>query len=313
MVTILLIQANPRDQEYLRLKQEYVEIDRALRESQAPEYRIIWEAETHPEDLLPLLQRHHPDIVHFSGHGTDTGELLFQNNDGVAEPIDTSQLTRVFSLFRSSIKCVVLNSCYSKIQAKAIARSIPVVVGMSRPITDAASLNFASALYRALGGGTTLNMAFEIAAASLGLTNKNEKDTPRLLENPADAADAMTVFIKPSILASFKLNQSGKPIKKNGEFALEVWLENAPVSVLEVAYQYNYPNVSDPFEVIPNNGTKYYSEASLYGDVQIRAMIWTPTNGYGIVRLLSEALLDYYQTNGGTSAIFKAIKQFKSR
>lgn len=34
------------------------------------------------DDLQELLLRHQPDIVHFSGHGTDENELILVNANG---------------------------------------------------------------------------------------------------------------------------------------------------------------------------------------------------------------------------------------
>ena len=35
-----------------------------------------------PDDLLQLLNMHQPHIVHFSGHGSSDGKLLFVGPDG---------------------------------------------------------------------------------------------------------------------------------------------------------------------------------------------------------------------------------------
>ena len=40
---------------------------------------VAWEPAIRPKDLAFLLRQHRPDIVHFSGHGTKNGELLFED------------------------------------------------------------------------------------------------------------------------------------------------------------------------------------------------------------------------------------------
>lgn len=81
-IKILLLAANPTDSMRLGIDKEFRAIDRALREA---EHRDDFEVESHLavrfDDLAGLLMRHKPDIVHFSGHGSDANELDFVQNE----------------------------------------------------------------------------------------------------------------------------------------------------------------------------------------------------------------------------------------
>ncbi len=77
-----------------------------------------------PADISQALLDVHPQIVHFSGHGTATGALCFENLGGETHPIAPKALKALFEQFANQVSCVVLNACYSEIQAKAIAKHI---------------------------------------------------------------------------------------------------------------------------------------------------------------------------------------------
>ena len=75
----------------------------------------------------------------------------------------------------------MLNACYSELQAKAIAKHIDCVIGMSIAIGDSAAINFAIAFYQALGYGRDVRAAFELGCGLIDLQGLNEQDTPKLL------------------------------------------------------------------------------------------------------------------------------------
>ena len=54
-------------------------------------------------------------------------------------------LGSLFKLFKDRVECVVLNACYSEVQAKAIAKQIPYVIGMNKAIGDKAAIVFSDA------------------------------------------------------------------------------------------------------------------------------------------------------------------------
>ena len=73
---------------------------------------------------------------------------------------------------------MVLNACYSEVQAEAISQHINHVIGMNRAIGDKAAINFAVAFYDALAAGEDVEFAFELGCSQLiGL---KENQTPVL-------------------------------------------------------------------------------------------------------------------------------------
>ena len=98
--------------------------------------------------------------------------------------VDTEALARFFQSFADTVECVLLNACYSKVQAEAINQHINCVIGMNQAIGDRAAIEFAKGFYAALGSGRSIEAAFEIGCASLDLKNIPESSKPELKIKP---------------------------------------------------------------------------------------------------------------------------------
>lgn len=182
MITILFLAANPVDGVPLRIDQEVRAIDQALRGADLREQFVLqqhWAVRV--ADLQTLLLRVRPTIVHFSGHGNAAGEIVLEDAAGHSQPVTAAALQRLFGLFKDNIRCVVLNACYSEMQAVAIAAEIDAVAGMSSAIADEAAISFAAAFYQALGYGKDVATAFAAGCLQLQLEGLGEADAPRLL------------------------------------------------------------------------------------------------------------------------------------
>ena len=189
-LTILFLAANPQDTNQLKLDEEVRAIDQAL---QLTEYRDRFDLRSHwalrYSDLPALLLRYKPHIVHFSGHGSSSGELAFGDDQGKSHLVPADTLADLFSILRDNIRCVVLNACYSDTQARGIARSIDCVVGMKRAVADDAAVAFAAAFYLGLGYGRSIATAFELGRNAMGASVADEEKTPKLFDPHKKAAN----------------------------------------------------------------------------------------------------------------------------
>jgi len=190
MIKILFLAANPKDTSRLRLDEEVRAIDQALLQA---EFRDRFDIRQHWAvrvfDIQGYLLRHNPDIVHFSGHGSSSSEIILEDNVGDSHPVPPRALGQLFSVLKDNIRCVVLNACYSERQAKAIAEHIDCVVGMSRSISDPAAIGFAASFYQGLGYGRSIKTAFDLGCIQIDLESLGEQNTPKLLairSNPED-------------------------------------------------------------------------------------------------------------------------------
>ena len=180
-IRILFLAANPSNASRLRLGQELRDIKEKL---QLSKFRDKFVLESHtsarPGDISQAILDFKPNIVHFSGHGTAEGELCFEDELGQIKPVTSKALAALFKLMADEINCVVLNACYSDIQAQAIAEHISCVVGMKKAIGDKAAIAFAVGFYKALGADETVERAYEFGCAEIGLENIPEELTPVL-------------------------------------------------------------------------------------------------------------------------------------
>lgn len=182
MIKILLLTSNPEGTSPLRLDEEARLIAQKIR---AAEYRDVLKLETlwalRPDDLLQSLNEHNPHIVHFSGHGSKAGEIVLMDNNRQVKPVSVEALKMLFTTLKGNIRVVVLNACYSQIQAQAISEVIDCVIGMSTAIGDEAAIIFAASFYRAIGFGRSIQEAFDQGKAAIMLEGIPEASTPKIL------------------------------------------------------------------------------------------------------------------------------------
>ena len=181
MRTILLLAANPKGTQPLRLDEEVKKIDQGLeRAKRRDQFKLVPKWAVTDDDLRRALLDNEPEIVHFSGHGSGADGLAFEDDSGHIQLISGDALSRLFELCADSVKCVVLNACYSEVQADAIAGHIDFVVGMKKAIGDEAAIKFAVGFYDALGAGKDYEKAFKFGCSAIDLKGIPEYLTPVL-------------------------------------------------------------------------------------------------------------------------------------
>lgn len=194
-IKVLFLAANPTGTTLLQLGGELRKIKEKIR---AAEYRdaleiIPWFA-VRADDLLQALLEHKPHIVHFSGHGSETGEILVADDNGHAQPISQAALTHLFKTLHDNIRVVLLNACFSSTQAEAITRTIDCAIGMNKEIGDIAATVFAASFYRAIGFGKSVQDAFELGKTALLIEGITEENTPELLLRDGVNASEITLI-----------------------------------------------------------------------------------------------------------------------
>jgi CHAT domain len=183
--TILILAANPQGTKPLRLDEEVREIDAGLqRAKQRDQFVLEQKWAVRPRDIQRAMLDINPQIVHFSGHGTGDEGLVFEDETGSAKLVDGEALAGLFELFADQVECVVLNGCYSEIQALAITQHVNYVIGMRKAIGDRAAIEFAVGFYDALGSGRPVEFAYKFGCAAIRLSGVSEQLTPILKKKP---------------------------------------------------------------------------------------------------------------------------------
>jgi hypothetical protein len=179
MPTILIVSASPLDQDRLRLGAEVRDIRHALQRSRN---REDWKIESNEaitvDDLRRALLDYKPTILHFSGHGGGHGGLCFEDANGASNLAQAEPLARLLHHFKSQLKCVVLNACYSDVQAEAIRNEIDYVIGMNAAVNDTSATKFSVSFYDAIFAATDFRTAFDLGCTALDLNNMQDSDVP---------------------------------------------------------------------------------------------------------------------------------------
>ncbi|MGC1310466.1 MAG: AAA-like domain-containing protein [Phormidesmis sp.] len=265
--TILILAANPSDTTRLRLPEEVREIEAGLNLSTGRDrFNLISQGAVRPEDLRRSLLKHQPQVVHFSGHGAGEQGLIFEDDHGQAKPISTDALARLFGLC-PSVECVLLNACYSQVQAQAIGQHVEYVVGMNDAIGDRAAIKFAVGFYDALGYGRSVPEAYEFGLAAIDLDGIDETATPVLLvRGVASKGDA-----GPDVGPDLALEEPEGLVPVGSPF----YMERSPIETD------CYETVIRPGSLIRIKAPRQMGKTSLL----VRTLDWARSQGFKTVRL----------------------------
>ena len=163
MKKILILSANPLAD--ISLDREVRDLENLIRSTNdSKEFQIDIGISIQSTDLQRLMLEHQPNIVHFYGHGTGEEGLVFRD-----QKIDTDALSGLFKLFKKHLECVVLNGCYSQVQANEIVKHIRYVIGMNQALIDDTAIAFSRGFYQALGYGLSYERAYEFARNAMEL------------------------------------------------------------------------------------------------------------------------------------------------
>ncbi len=177
--SILILATNPKGTSKLRLDEEIREIDLGLQRSQKRERFVLKQQwAVRPRDIYRSILDFRPQIIHFCGHGSGNEGLVFEDESGETKLVSTEALANLFQLFSPQVECVLLNACYSEIQAQAISQQIDYVIGMKQGIEDKAAINFAVGFYDALGAGESYEFAFNLGCRAIEIAGMMEQSTP---------------------------------------------------------------------------------------------------------------------------------------
>jgi hypothetical protein len=111
-----------------------------------------------PDEVVFALRTFVPHIVHFSGHGDETGiELRTEGGGGAL--VSGASIAKTFQ--NRSVKLAFFNVCHSSHYASAIARYVDTVITTTDEVDDEAAKLFAVAFYRTIVSGFTVGQAFQ--------------------------------------------------------------------------------------------------------------------------------------------------------
>ena len=190
---ILILAANPKQTVRLRLDEELRDIKEGLQRALNREnFDLRYDLAVRPRDIRRAILDYRPNIIHFSGHGSGVQGLAFEDETGNEQLVTGEALAGLFGQFSNQVECVLLNACYSQVQADAIAQHINYVIGMNDQIQDKAASEFVVGFYDGLlaynsqydSGSPPVEFAFNIARNAIGLAGVSGELIPELKKKP---------------------------------------------------------------------------------------------------------------------------------
>lgn len=121
-------------------------------------------------DVISALLAAKPRILHFAGHGTSAGEVVFEDDRGTPAHVDAASFARaIAAACADPLDCVVLNSCYTAGNAEAFRGATKAVAGCVTDLKDQCALAFAQGFYTGVGAGQAVERAYETGRAAVDL------------------------------------------------------------------------------------------------------------------------------------------------
>lgn len=179
-INILVIFANPKGSEPLRLQEEERIIRECIdRSKQRKALRFETKPAARAKDVQRALLEKDYQVVQFSGHATPSSNLALEDESGNVQIVSQEALANLLSHF-PSIECVVLNACYGAGQGQLISKSIPYVIAMEGPISDKNAMQFTRGFYDTLGAGKDYPFAYEMGCNAIELEGASPEEKPLL-------------------------------------------------------------------------------------------------------------------------------------
>jgi hypothetical protein len=216
--------AAPDDKIYVNVVKEGTEIQQTL-DGQRDKFQFFHILGITKDHFLDDLERYRPNILHFSGHGTESSSLVFQDGD----ELSSEQLEKTFQSLPFKISVVFLNACYSKHQARSISKYVDYIIGMKKAVSDEAAIIFSSKFYKSLLKNINYKEAYSDAITYLSYYLESESSIPKLITSHGfdsiskipKTTTTTTTITEPKLL---------KQSEENDDDDEELVIQNLPVS-----------------------------------------------------------------------------------
>ena len=194
-ITVLFMAANPSDTKQLMLDEEVRAIQNNIRLS---EYRDSIHFESRwAVRSGDIINETNPTIIHFSGHGAESGELVLLKPDGTKDFVTKEAITAAISTVSDTARLVVFNTCFSAAQAVNIVQNVEAAIGMNDSVQDDTAITFAAQLYSSIGFGYSLEKSYRQAIAAIMLAGIPQNDIPQLFHRDGIDPDEI-ILVNPS-------------------------------------------------------------------------------------------------------------------
>ena len=179
---VLYLTANPRGD--LRVEAEVNQVQQEVRGSKLRDnIDVHYRPAANLDSLIQGLNDLAPAVIHFSGHGNESG--VGTDDAKSARPagkqVSFELLAKAIAATDTPPQVIVLNSCKSAGAKKSFFPPAKAIVAMGDSIGDLAATAFAAKFYAAIAAGQSLNSAFAQGKVAVEAVSIDEADTPELV------------------------------------------------------------------------------------------------------------------------------------
>ncbi|MDB5091487.1 MAG: hypothetical protein JWR09_5481 [Mucilaginibacter sp.] len=301
MIKIIALFSNPTNEPVLRSGYEVNMIEQEISQAVGYPYIIVKEIATDSKSIQQVLHEESPDIVHFIGHGTETGAYITESANGSAKPLPLHTFNAIFRNVERPISCAVLNYCYSAVQAAQLSQYVDIVIGWQNKVQDSVSIKFVTTFYYYLCRDKNFQRSFELAKTAIEGDGIDMADVPVLFTKKDIVANEQVISVRPRIGAELTFNDKGKIKRKGVEYTVRVFIENWPDDAYMVQYFYDDKTFVKPYDRSKDHADSFEVFVVTYGDINIKATIWrrqskrVEESGVGISAQLITALEKTYK------------------
>lgn len=215
---ILYIGSNPLDENTLLLEREITSLQTKFLNSSSSGVSFTFLPGLPVEKLPREISRIKPDILHISAHGIAEG-LLLANQNGEPKKL-TPEALSIFVSIEHPPKLIILNACNSDVMAKQLTEVVPITLGITAEISNAAARESVRLFYERIFDGHSVNDAFK-ACREMIRTIDDGSSSAELCRNPIVKPENELFLVSPRIIARFE-DDSYRASDGDFEFGLGV-------------------------------------------------------------------------------------------
>ena len=187
-INILFIASNPdiiftdeegvlREQQRLSLDKEARDIEESIQKTpDRDSISFVTKWATRTEDLFQYINEVNPTIIHFTGHGTEDGKLVFHDKNDNPKFVGIDAIIQMINAITDDLRLVVFSNCFSSSIAIQVSEYVEATIGMNTSVREDVATLFAAQLYSSIGFGFSLDKAFKQAMARLSIEGIEQKD-----------------------------------------------------------------------------------------------------------------------------------------
>ncbi len=225
MKTVLVLAANPIESVRVQFQKELSEIQEAWKRSKAKDgFEVKFEPAATWDRWRRGLLDYEPEVVHFIGHG---GVVKGDGVKGIVlegpEVVSGERLAQLLLEF-PTVRCVVLNSCHSKVQATEIFERVGHVgcaIGMKQSIKQESARQFAIAFYDSVFSGQDYGASFRIGKTAI--QSRHDAFKPHFSSRKVDVEEPIRqpVLLSPEQLEKQELQKEYEKLQRKYQLISE--------------------------------------------------------------------------------------------